>query len=198
MIARVLMAIAAVLGLAWGGGFVWFVHTATRTQVPPPVSGGILVLTGGSNRIEAGLRLLEAGKAPLLLISGVLPGTDPARLIREAGMNPDPIVRRVTLGQSAISTRGNAEEAVDWVRLHGIHSLVVVTSFYHMPRAMSELRRALSGVALHPYPVLPAPLPENDAARRLDLLAQEYTKFLVVRAGLPTRGEDRRPNEGLK
>jgi uncharacterized SAM-binding protein YcdF (DUF218 family) len=65
---------------------------------------------------------------------------------------------------------------------HDFDSLVVVTSDYHMPRSLVELRAALPGVNLHPYPV------ETDidaqrwwtdggSARRITV---EYCKYLVV------------------
>ncbi len=202
MIARLLAAVAAtlaaVLALAWLAGFVWFVRLASAPVRDPPHADGIVVLTGGSNRIEQGLRLLAAGQAPRLLVSGVIPGTEVERLARGAGIDPAAVAGAVTLGQSAISTRGNAEETVDWVARYGLHSLIVVTAFYHMPRALAELRRALPGTALYPAPVQPDAPPGGDGGRTLTLLASEYTKFLAVRLGVPRGSVDRRPGEGLK
>ena len=198
MILRVAATIMAVLALAWLGGFVWFVRTAAVPPGPLPHADGIVVLTGGGNRIEQGLHLLAAGQAPRLLVSGVLPGTAVARLARAAGIDPAVVAGRVTLGQSAISTRGNAEETVDWVRRYGLRSLIVVTAFYHMPRALAELRRALPQTALYAMPVLPDELRAVGTNRTLTLLATEYTKFLVVWLDVPHPATDRRPGEGLK
>lgn len=188
------------LGLTGAGlalGFAWFVGRATYPLPPPPAADGIVVLTGGSNRIEAGLRLLASGKAPRLLISGVLPGTAAAFLARESGVDPARIDGRVTLGQSAISTRGNAEETAAWVRQHGVATLIVVTAYYHMPRALAELHRSLPRVTLYPAPVRPARGPDNTFARRLELLGGEYLKYLAVRLGLPSPRADLRTGAGL-
>lgn len=198
MIGRMLLGAAGIALLATLGGFVWFVQTASRPSAAIPPADGIVVLTGGSNRIDSGLRLLADGAAPRLLVSGVLPGTDVGRLAADAGVDAGRIAGRVTLGQSAISTHGNAEETVQWVNRYRLRSLVVVTSFYHMPRALAELRRAVPGVVLYPYPVLPDALPENDTRRRLFLLGQEYAKWLFVRSGLPYPTANLRPGEGLK
>ena len=44
-------------------------------------------------------------------------------------------------------TRGNAAETAEWARAHQVRSLIVVTSAYHMPRALAELGRDLPDVA---------------------------------------------------
>ena len=49
---------------------------------------------------------------------------------------------------------GNAAETERWVRANHIRSLIVVTSNYHMPRALAEMSSALPGVDLLAYPVV--------------------------------------------
>ena len=51
--------------LAWCGGFAWFVHAALRLTPAPPISDGIVALTGGAGRVEAALHLLAEGRARL-------------------------------------------------------------------------------------------------------------------------------------
>ena len=60
----------------------------------------------------------------------------------------------VDLDYSAQNTLGNAVETRRWAMDRGLHSLIVVTSSYHMPRAMAELANQLPDVALIPYPVV--------------------------------------------
>ena len=193
MILRLGIGLAVVALLAWLAGFVWFARMASRPAGPLPQADGIVVLTGGSHRIEQGLRLLAQGRAPLLLVSGVQPGTEVARLARAVGIDPGAVAGRVTLGQSAVSTRGNALETVEWVQRHDLRSVIVVTAFYHMPRALAELRRALPMTTLYACPVQV----EGSARRTLMLLASEYTKWLVVQLDVPRSAADRRPGEGL-
>ena len=45
----------------------------------------------------------------------------------------------VDLDHSAINTIGNAVETRRWVMARGFQSLIVVTSNFHMPRALAEL-----------------------------------------------------------
>jgi hypothetical protein len=117
-------------------------------------------------------------------------------LARRAGVDAS-LGARVTLGRAATSTRGNAAEAADWAYGNGVHTLIVVTAGYHMPRALAELSRTLPDVALYPVPVLPPALRgawgAGDMAT-LRLLVAEYTKWLAAEAGLSglaARGDER-------
>lgn len=193
-LALTIMSLPAVLLLAWMCGFAWFLHAARINVDPPAHADGIVALTGGAERVETALKLLAEGRAGVLLISGVGAATDFSVLAHRAGV--DPALRaRATLGRTAASTRGNATETADWAHANGLHSLIVVTAGYHMPRALAELSRALPEVALHPVPVLP-PAMRDSAPVALRLLASEYTKWLLAEAGfsaLGSRGETRPP-----
>lgn len=179
-----LVAPLALAPVAWCLGFAWFLHSIDRHYDPPPRADGIVVLTGGADRIRTALHLLEEDRATQLLVSGVGTGVDLADLAHLSGLHAAPLAGRVTLGHAATSTRGNALETAAWVGRHDIHSLIVVTAFYHMPRALTELRRALTGVALYPLPVQPPGLTgRNSRLLALRLEAGEFTKFLVARSG---------------
>jgi uncharacterized SAM-binding protein YcdF (DUF218 family) len=177
--------------LAWGAGFGWFLHQATQATAPPVLADGIVALTGGADRIETALHLLAQGRARVLLLSGIGGRAEFAELAHRAGLDPTPWATQVTLGRKATSTRGNAAETATWVRENGIHSLIVVTAGYHMPRAITELARAIPGVTLHPVAVVP-PAMQGPAGLRdggmLRLMAEEYTKWLVARVGLSVFG----------
>ena len=188
------LAIPVLPALAFGGGFVWFMDEAERPGSLPQHADGIVVLTGGAERIETGLRLLAAGRAERLLISGVH-GADLADLTRRAGLDRAPLAGRVTIGRMATSTRTNATETAEWNRQHKASSLIVVTAGFHMPRALVELHRALPDVALHRAPVLHRGSdPAGARPPSLRILAGEYVKWLAAEAGLsillPAPGRD--------
>ena len=63
------------------------------------------VMTGGTGRVEAGLKLLQAGAAPRLFISGVNKDVKVHELIRGQEANA-----AITLGYEAEDTKGNADE----------------------------------------------------------------------------------------
>ncbi|MBV9736039.1 MAG: YdcF family protein [Acidisphaera sp.] len=193
---RLLLLGLGVLGgaaAAWAAGFLWFVQVAEIAAPPPPQADGIVVLTGGADRVRTGLELLREGRAGRLLISGAARGSDLAEMAGLAGLDPRPLESRVTVGHAAASTRGNAQETAEWAHSHDLHSLIVVTASYHMPRAMAELGRVLPDTALYPAPVVPPALRAGDSRAVLRLLASEYTKWLATELGLsrfiPERAE---------
>jgi len=196
--ALALAALALLALLALAAGFGWFVLRAGRIDPAPPKADGIVVLTGGAGRVELALRLLAEGRAGRLLVSGTGPG-DIGDIVARAGIDSGLSARvpqgAVTLGRGARSTRGNAAETADWAAAHDLHSLLVVTSGYHMARAMLELRRTLpADIALHPVPLVPRAVDGHDRPP-LRLLAAEYAKWLAAALGLSSLAarDDERP-----
>lgn len=170
----------------WSAGFTAFSHDARLKTMRPPSADGIVVLTGGAERIETALRLLADGLAPVLLISGVGRGIDLPELAKRVRLDPAAIGNRVTLGHEATTTLGNATETAAWARQNDVHKLIVVTAGYHMPRALLELDRYLPGVTLVPVPVQPPAMRGRIDLATIRLLAAEYDKLLAVRLGLNT------------
>ena len=182
------------LATAWTIGLVRY---ASRIPTQPTLvepAAAVVVLTGGSKRMDAGVALLAKGTAPVLFVSGVDHRVDPARirdLIPDAGDSLDQatIDCCVVLGYGASDTLGNARETALWARATERTSLILVTSNYHMPRARLEFTHALPEVRLVPYPVIP-PDVRMDAWWRwpwtLGLVAGEWTKYVFsrVRIGL--------------
>lgn len=173
--------LAVVLVVAFGSGFAAFVSAAHRAAAVPPEADGIVALTGGAERVETGLHLLASGRAKLLLVSGVAHGATLSDLLHRAGMEESAVAGRVTLGRVATTTRGNAQETAEWACAHQVGTLIVVTSGFHMPRALLELRRAIPQVVLYPMPVQPQ---SNGRLSSMRVLAGEYLKLLGAWAGL--------------
>jgi uncharacterized SAM-binding protein YcdF (DUF218 family) len=168
-------------------GYAWFTGEAAATPAEAPApSDAIVVLTGGAERVETALRLLDSGAAPLLLVSGAARGLTVADLARAHGRDPAALAGRLALGHAAATTIGNAAEAAAFARARGLRSLRVVTAGYHMPRALLELRRAAPDLVLVPHPVQPAVLRDGSlpAWRAWTLEPAEYLKFLAAAAGL--------------
>jgi uncharacterized SAM-binding protein YcdF (DUF218 family) len=175
--------------LAWFAGFLWFVGNVARPQGVRADADGIVVLTGGADRVAAGLHLLREGRGRVLLISGVGGGVELDELARQAGVDVAGLAGRITLGREATSTIGNADETAAWARDQGLRSLLVVTASYHMMRAMTELGRVLPDVHLMPSPVIPPALRGGGGLSTIRLLAHEYTKWLAAELGLTRLGE---------
>ncbi len=156
----------------------------------PARADGIVVLTGGAERIMTGVRLLQQGRGRVLLISGVGHGAALDDLLRGTGIDPAPLAARITLGRTATSTTGNADETAAWVAEQDLHSLLVVTASYHMPRALTELQRSLPDIAMTPVPVIPPALRVLRTLSTWRLLAHEYTKWLASELGLARLGAE--------
>ena len=149
------------------------------------MADGIVALTGDEDRISEAVRLLAEGKARRLLISGVNKSTRAPEIIslNTVGNSEARLFRCcVDLGKRAHNTEDNALETTAWVRLHGFRSLIVVTSTYHMPRTLIELRQAMPDVELVPYPVKSPRLGEQwwSDPRTAWVLGKEYLKFVTA------------------
>jgi len=189
------LGLAGLLLLGWG--FLRFLAGATAA-VDDPVrpTEAVVVLTGGADRVETALRLLEQGAAPYLLVSGAHAGLTLPELARAHGRDPAALAGRVALGWAAATTLGNAVEVAAFARGRGIASVRLVTAGYHMPRALLELRRAAPGLEVVPHPVVPAALRPDGLSnsrpngrglsglRRWTLLSGEYLKYVAAAAGL--------------
>jgi uncharacterized SAM-binding protein YcdF (DUF218 family) len=169
-----------------GGGFLWFVWTMPASEAAPTRNAdGIVVLTGSAFRISDALELLAAGRGQRLLITGVNPQTRSQEISRLVPEHQRWFKCCVDLDHSALNTVGNAVETRRWAQARGFHSLIVVTSNFHMPRAMAELGRELPDVTLVPYPVVSDRVRveawwENPSTARL--LFWEYLKYIVARS----------------
>ena len=177
---RALLAAVALFALLWSGGLVWFADTAGEGSEQPDIATeAVVVPTGGSGRLEEGLRLLESGLAQALFVTGVAEGVESAEL--RARYDPALWACCVELGYEAEDTAANAREAAVWMADRDYTSLRLVTSGYHMPRAMLEFRSALPNATLVAHPVFPEHVKVEHWWRyrgTAALIASEFTKYL--------------------
>jgi uncharacterized SAM-binding protein YcdF (DUF218 family) len=181
---RPILFVCVAIGLLLGLGFLKFLSVVPAgEQAAPAKSDGIVALTGGAERLSDALRLLASGRGRRLLISGVHPETTEAELAR-AQPDYEPFARCcIDLGRRALNTAGNAVETRRWAESHGFHSLIVVTSGYHMPRTLMELSREMPDVALVPYAVVTDRLRGEPWWRdwpTARLIVGEYVKYVAA------------------
>lgn len=160
--------------IAWLLGFIWF---AGALPQPAPTGEGtdvIVVLTGGTGRIERGVTLLREGSADRLLVSGVFEQVKPGEFSAQYGLTPQEMDCCIELGFSALDTRGNARETAEWIRSGGYRSLRLVTSDWHMRRSRNELEQVLP----EDVAVVADAVPTEPSLRILFL---EYHKWLTSR-----------------
>src|SRR6202140_285655 len=181
------VAMLAIVFVAAAIGFVGFLSQLRGAEVKPDrKADGIVVLTGGSSRVSDAMELLAAGYGKRLLISGVHPTNAPSDISRSLPDNQSLLSCCVYLDRSAVNTRSNAAEARRWAHERGFKSLIVVTSNYHMPRAIVELSHAMPDIALIPFAVVgdkwrDEPWWTNGATVRL--LLSGYVKYVAAEVG---------------
>jgi uncharacterized SAM-binding protein YcdF (DUF218 family) len=177
-------ALCAAAVLLLGAGFLWFIWRVPAEEVPLDRNAdGIVALTGGASRIADAIELLASGRGKRLLISGAYRATNSTEISR---LNPEFArwVRCCVDFDRSLNTLGNAIETKRWAESRGFRSLIVVTSNYHMPRALAEIAHQLPDVALVPFPVVThrqraEPWWAGGATARL--MFSEYVKFVFAK-----------------
>lgn len=182
-------------GLAAAAGYAWFALSLSRMEPKLEVKAeGVVVFTGGSTRVEEAAELLARGQARRLLITGVNRATHSSDLARRLPVSRELFNCCVDLGYQALDTVGNARETRQWAEVHNItRSLIVVTSNYHMPRALAELSAELPGVTLYPFPVVSEHVDVAMWARDphvIRLIGGEYVKWLGALTRIRLRPEE--------
>jgi uncharacterized SAM-binding protein YcdF (DUF218 family) len=183
------LAALLVVALIWAAGLFAFAARVQQStpQPEPPAADGIVALTGANSneRIAAAVQLLAERKGRRVLVSGVNREVSREQLRTASGT-----VRRlydccVDLGFTAADTVGNARETAEWARAMRYRRLTIVTSDYHMPRAMLELHAVLRPPAtvLQTYAVPTAALKTSRWWRSpgaVRLMVVEYSKYLAI------------------
>ncbi len=188
-VGRPTLLIAAALALLLASGFLWFVWRLPADEIALNRNAdGIVALTGGASRIADAIELLASGRGRRLLISGVNRATTSNEISR---LNPEfeRWVRCCVDFDRSLNTLGNAIETRRWAEYRGFRSLIVVTSNYHMPRALAELANQLPDVALVPFPVVTHRRRAEAwwaSSATVRLLLTEYVKYIFacLRIGL--------------
>ncbi|HEX2019306.1 MAG TPA: YdcF family protein [Aurantimonas sp.] len=168
------------------GGFLRFTEEVNLLSRPASitVADGIVVLTGGAQRIDQAIDLLKEGRGRRLLISGVNPDTSVETLARLTDTERRWFDCCVDVDYAALNTVGNAEMAGRWASEQGFRDLILVTSDYHMPRSLIEFDRVGAIRSVTPYAVRRGDLWQDEltpTAPGLRVLATEYVKLIAAR-----------------
>lgn len=176
-----------ILALGWAVGLLVFVGAlpAPAATAAGDPADGVVVYTGiGGARVATGMALMQEGAGARLLISGVNPDNTREEVAKQWPGDPEAFECCVDLGLEARSTLGNALEVRNWARENDFRRLILVTSDYHMPRALMETRDQLPEVEIIAHAVESGYLDGDGRPKSLGAwrrLAAEYSKYLAVR-----------------
>ena len=142
---RRILAALAVLIAAWiAASLVLFVWPSAETGAPRHADV-VVVLSGATDRLPPALALIRRGVAPVLAISSV--GQTPKWVLGNQLCRAGRYARARVLCFEAkpYSTKGEAETMARLAIAHRWHSIVVVTSSYHLTRASLLFKRCYGG-----------------------------------------------------
>ena len=151
-------------------------YGAFAVMLPKPAgderTDAIVVLTGGSGRLDRGFELIERGLARRMLISGVARTVRPEELIAAYEVDPRLFRCCITLGREAVDTRSNADEVARWLERGQVRSIRLVTNDLHMRRARYEIEKRIGGDVT----IVGDAVPTDPDLRQIFV---EYNKFLL-------------------
>jgi uncharacterized SAM-binding protein YcdF (DUF218 family) len=155
------------------------------------LNSNIVILTGGSNRIKDGLKIIKNvdrfTKANLkILISGTGKGFTKKSLQKMLTSNLNLKLLECCIELESVSkdTYSNASETFKWVKVNKINKFILITSNYHMPRATLEFKNKMPNHKISTYPITPK---NHDITNWLNssetfsLILIEYSKLLIAK-----------------
>ena len=162
--------------------FIDFTYKTFSYRQNRQKADAIVVLTGGKGRVEEGVRLFRAHRAEFLIFVGVDPSVRKSDLyLPKPG---DPPADKVILEKSSRNTLENSIFGRDVIVRRGVHSILLITSRYHLKRASILFRNSLPrDITIIPYPVDSVNLKESwwNHGGSFQLLFREFYKYCMFR-----------------
>lgn len=120
--------------------------------------GGTTVGDATLERLRMGARLARALRLPILVSGGRAEPDDPDTLaqLMQRALNEDYGLSAAWLENDSANTRQNAMRSAAILRAAGIRTVVIVTHYAHMHRAVEDFREAGLNVLAAPVEVPPA------------------------------------------
>ena len=172
MLRRLLLVLAALVA-------PWLVACLVLFVWPPGESGRpthadvVVVLSGDKKRLVPGLALIRRGVAPVLAISTVTRTRHWPQAVALCRRHRYAGARVICFDAVPFSTQGEARTIARLARANGWHSVVVVTSTFHVTRAKMLFRRCYAGeLAVVGTPSTWWKLPDEWASETGKLLVQ--------------------------
>ena len=153
-------------------------------------SPNIVILTGGANRIKDGLKIIQDFKNSKninykILVSGTGMGFTKSSLKKKLGENFNSQLIQCCIDLDGVSknTLTNASETFKWTSKNDIKEFILITSNYHMPRAILEFKNVMPNLKIYTYAITPKNHDiENwlSSYQTFSLVFTEYCKFIIA------------------
>ena len=152
-------------------------------------SSNIVILTGGTNRIKDGLNIInhfDKSKRTnfKILVSGTGKGFSKNSLIKQIGPNFNPKLVECCIYLDSVSkdTLTNAIETSKWANRNDLKEFILITSNYHMPRAILEFKNVMPNHKIYTFPITPRKHNIKEWMRSYEtfsLIFKEFCKYIV-------------------
>ena len=165
-------------------GFILFIKYLPKSSIFNKQDNNIdaiVVLTGGSARIPEGLRMLQNNQARLLFISGLFTELSIRTYKNILSKFKKINYNNIHYDTVAKTTIENAEQTKIWINKNGVKSIYLVTSYYHIPRAIYLMKKYIPKLKILPYPVFPINFESGGIYnfRIFSLIFFEYNKYVL-------------------
>jgi len=193
-IAQVVLGVAALYLLLFNTNLVWWAAAPLVRSVPPGPADAIVVFAGGvgesgragggaQERIAQAVDLFKSGYAPVMILSsGYVYSFKEAEGMRALAVDQSVPASAIVLERRAANTYQNVTFVDEILREHGWRRVLLVSSPYHMRRALLVWRKQAPEVTVLPSPVAQSQFYEHTRGATLEQLRgilQEYVAILA-------------------
>jgi uncharacterized SAM-binding protein YcdF (DUF218 family) len=193
-----ILLVLVIIGIAVSVLFIYFTYETFSFRQREVTTDAIVVLTGGRGRVEEGVKLYRKHRSQWLFLIGVDPSVRKAELFSEK--QGERGGEGVFLEKISRNTLENALQAREFIQKKDVHSIQLITSRYHMKRAILIFQNVLpKNIVIYPCPVDSKNLKEAwwSHGGSFRLLFNEFYKYSLFRLFFLFAPGELRPMTGL-
>lgn len=192
-VVRLSVALVAAYLLLFHSPFIWWVAEPLRVAAPARPADAIVVFAGGvgesgkagggyQERVKHAVDLYQQGKAPRMIFSsGYTFVFKETEVMKQLAMAHGVPATAIILETDAATTRENVMFVAQLLRRERWRSILLVSSPYHMRRALLAWRKLAPDIAVIPTPVLSSQFYVHDRGASLEQIRgiiHEYAGLL--------------------
>jgi len=197
--AGIVVALAAVFVLLFETNIVWWAAAPLKAAAPPSAADAVVVFAGGvgesgkagggtQERLQRAIDIYDAHYAPnLVFSSGYTYSFPEAELMRAAAVQQGVPDAAIVLERQSKNTYDNVRYTADIFRQRRWHSMLLVTSPYHMRRALLVWHKVAPDLRIVPAPPDKSQFYDHTRGASLDQIEAIAREYVAI-AGYWLRG----------